>query len=143
MKQFGKLKGPGTDPQSSKLFQRFLKIIALVCIYHLTKFGGLTLNVLSISESYCIEIKINLKFCFHTSFWSLKRIYQRLHKTFQGTTKKCFSSSGIGTFCTNFHHGITDSVDHGMIKGHLRHKTVFCHKITLYVIIELFYLMKK
>ena len=34
-------KGPGTQPQSSKLFKRFLKIIALVYIYQLTKFGDL------------------------------------------------------------------------------------------------------
>ena len=33
--------GPGTEPQSSKLFKRFLKIIALVYIYQLTKFGSL------------------------------------------------------------------------------------------------------
>ena len=34
-------KGPGTWPQFSKLFKRFLKIIALVYIYQLTKFGDL------------------------------------------------------------------------------------------------------
>ena len=34
-------KGPGTSPQSSKLFKRLLKIIALAYIYQLTKFGGL------------------------------------------------------------------------------------------------------
>ena len=34
-------KGPGTYPQSSKLFKRFLKIIALAYIYQLAKFGDL------------------------------------------------------------------------------------------------------
>ena len=34
-------KGPGTYPDSSKLFIRFLKIIALVYIYQLVKFGDL------------------------------------------------------------------------------------------------------
>ena len=34
-------KGPGTQPQYSKLFKRFLKIIALAYIYQLTKFGDL------------------------------------------------------------------------------------------------------
>ena len=34
-------KGPGTLPQSSILFKRFVKIIALVYIYQLAKFGDL------------------------------------------------------------------------------------------------------
>ena len=34
-------KGPGTYPQSSKLFQRFLNIIALACINQLAQFGDL------------------------------------------------------------------------------------------------------
>ena len=44
-----------------------------------------------ISES-CIEIKIELNFYFHTSWWSLKRFCERLkglHKTFWGTTNTC------------------------------------------------------
>ena len=41
-----------------------------------------------ISES-CIEIKIKLNVYFHTSLWCLERIYEGLHKTFWGTTKKC------------------------------------------------------
>ena len=36
-----KWKGPGTQPHSSKLFKRFLKIIVLVYIYQLAKFGDL------------------------------------------------------------------------------------------------------
>ena len=55
------------------------------------KTESLKLNVLCISES-CIEIKINLNFCFHTSLWCLKRFYEGLkglHITFRGTTKKC------------------------------------------------------
>ena len=35
------MKGPGTKPQSSNLFKQFLKIIALVYIYQLAKFGDL------------------------------------------------------------------------------------------------------
>ena len=35
-------KGPWTQPQSSKLFKRILKIIALAYIYQLTNFGDLT-----------------------------------------------------------------------------------------------------
>ena len=35
-------KGPETWPQSSELFKRFLKIIDLVYIYQLAKFGDLT-----------------------------------------------------------------------------------------------------
>ena len=34
---------------------------------------------------WCIKMKINLNFYFHTSSWCLKG----LHKTFWGTTKKC------------------------------------------------------
>ena len=44
----------------------------------------LTIKDPFISES-CIEIKIELKFYFHTSLWSLKRFYEDLkglHKTF-------------------------------------------------------------
>ena len=37
----------------------------------------LTLNVPCISES-CIEMKIKLNFCFHTSLWCLKRFYEGL-----------------------------------------------------------------
>ena len=37
----------------------------------------LTLAALCISES-CIEIKINVSFYFHTSFWCLKRFYEGL-----------------------------------------------------------------
>ena len=51
----------------------------------------LTLNVPCITESW-IEIKTELNFYFHTSFWCLKRFYEGLkglHKTFWGITKKC------------------------------------------------------
>ena len=34
-------KGPGTYPQSSKLFKRFIKIIALAYIYQVAKFSEL------------------------------------------------------------------------------------------------------
>ena len=37
----------------------------------------LTVNDPCISES-CIEIKITLNFCFHTSLWCLKRFYEGL-----------------------------------------------------------------
>ena len=37
----------------------------------------LTLKDLFISES-CIEVKIELNFCFHTALWCLKRFYEGL-----------------------------------------------------------------
>ena len=67
---------------------------------------SLTLPVLCISQS-CIEMWINLNFCFHTSLWCLKRFYeerfyQKPFEALQGSVKikiqVNFSYlSGIGT----------------------------------------------
>ena len=79
----------------------YLKKIALLSC-------PLTLKGLFISES-CIEIKIELKFYFHTSLWCLKRFYEGLKafiKPFEAPQRSVkikillnfFTLSGIVTF---------------------------------------------
>ena len=71
---------------SSLLYENFLSI---------WKRFLLTLPVPCISES-CIEIRIKLNFCFHTSLWCVKEVW--------GTTKKCVNKDATfsGIYFTQF-----------------------------------------
>ena len=53
------------------------QLSAIKCLHKKLNLRFLTLKDPFISES-CIEIKIKLKFYFHTSLWCLKRFYEGL-----------------------------------------------------------------
>ena len=84
-------KRPGTQSHSFKLFKRFLRIVALVYIYQLTKFGDL----MSCDSKYIF--KIALCFMYQYSSWRLDLVN---HVMFENTKTLIFWERNI-TFLQN------------------------------------------
>ena len=103
-------KGSETQPQSSKSFKRFQKNIALACIHHLTKFGGLMSCGLKIHPVSCtnahhdVTDSVNHEMVKNTKTW----ISQDWNMTFLWNKKNlnlCLRwhiSSGYGLVAVTF-----------------------------------------